>query len=223
MTKPARTPGKNLTSAERQSIIEAYAEGASITTIQRQHGYTKPTVRRAVLRDGGQLRGDAVPAKFSDHQLRAWCRYGWTVRRIAEQTGAKQGTVKERLSKIGLRTIKASERLPASEIIEAYMGGDSLRELSTLHDADIRTIRRIIVKHGVSIRTSSQPRSISPQQLAEYCRQGLTVPQISEATGVGRDSIRAYLADNGLQVADRRPGHERAAISQITTPQQATE
>lgn len=215
MTKPARPMGKPLTPEERQGIINGYAAGLSIKAIHLTFGYAKPTIRKAIIAGGGQLRRDANPAKFSEPQLRAWIRYGWTARRIADHTGADIRSVHKRMAKVGLSPAKVTDRLPAAEITAAYAGGGTLRALATQHDTDHSTIRRIIVNNGGSIRTSSAPPRLDPEQLANYCERGHTVRQISEATGATRDTVRVHLKANGLRVADKRPGHERPAISQL--------
>lgn len=215
MTKPSRLLGKKLTPAERQGIITDYAAGLSIKTIHLTHGYAKPTIRKTIIAGGGQLRHDASPAKFSDPQLRAWRRFGWTARRIADHTGAHISRVHKRMATLGLLIDNVHDRLPEADITAAYAAGISMRALATQHDAHISTIRRLIVNNGGTVRTNSRPPRIDPEQLADYCRRGLTVRQISDATGATRDTVRVHLKANGLRVADKRPGHERPAISQL--------
>lgn len=213
MSKPSRPIGKPLTAAERQGIADNYAAGMSIKAIHLKHGYAKPTIRKAIVQAGGELRNDASPAKFSDPQLRAWRRHGWTARRIADHTGAHISRVHKRMDRAGLPVDSVHDRLPTAEIVTAYADGGTLRALATQHDARHETIRRLIVNNGGTIRTNSAPPRIDAQLLADYCRRGLTVRQISDATGATRDTVRVHLKANGLRVADKRPGHERPAIS----------
>ncbi|ALV44703.1 hypothetical protein MB46_03430 [Arthrobacter alpinus] len=159
MTKPARPKGKPLTPEERRGIIDGYAAGVSIRTINLAYGYAKPTIHRTIKAAGGELRNDATPAKFSDAQLRAWHRWGRTVQEIADKTGANSRTIYKRMAKAGLRLPEIPERLPSAEIMAAYAGGSSMRALAKQHDAHISTIRRLIVNNGGTIRTNNVPPS----------------------------------------------------------------
>lgn len=216
MEKPARAGGKPLTPEERKTIVDGYAAGMSIRALQLTFGFAKPTIRKAILAGGGQLRGDANTPKFSNAQLRAWHRYGWTARRIADNTGADIRTVLKRMAKVGISPVAVPERLPVAEIMDAYVAGSSLKALAALHSVHVSTIRRLIVNNGGVIRTNIRRPRLNPLLLADYCRRGHTVQQISDATGATRETVRVHLKANGLQVANNVPGRERPAIYRIS-------
>lgn len=186
-------------------------------------GYDVETIRRILRAEGVPLRNDGTPSKFTYSQLMEWHGDGWTARRIADHTGAGIQAVLARMAKAGISPPKVADRLPVTEIVEAYAGGSSLKALATQHSVQLGTIRRLVANNGGTVRTNSRPPAISPLLLANYCRRGYSVQQISDKTGSSRETINRHLKANGLQVAYKQPGHERPAISRIQPPKQAAE
>ena len=197
-----------LSEAAQQRIIEAYTAGVSIRGIAATFHHSKVTVRQVLRASTTEIR-QAPQAKVSSEQLRDQHAAGWTPRQIADAAGADIRTIHERMGRLGLAVAKRPIPGPRVDIAAAYEAGQSLSSLADTYGSSRAVIRRLVTQAGTPIRSASNPL-VSPLKLADMCRRGQTVAQISAATGVSRRTLRTYLSEAGLQAADNRIGDRKS-------------
>lgn len=87
-------------------------------------------------------------------------------------------------------------RRPDAEIIAAYLETGSSEAVSLRANCSSQTVRAILRAHGVPVRgRGGEPQTflLTPKQMAELYRQGVSLEQISRKAGCAPSTVRGRL------------------------------
>ena len=104
--------------------------------------------------------------------------------------------------------------LPADEVITRYRSGCTLKQLAAAYGTSDNTVKRLLQRHGVPLRTASQAARLNAQssdpelgardrQIVEAYNAGASTVTIGKRYGLGSSSVRNILLRNGVTMRTR--------------------
>lgn len=118
-----RRPGRQrlLAAADEPPIAAAYRNGATLAELGQRYGVAKTTIRRALHRQGVELRAAGTPhplderRKLSDEQradvARLYVEELWSLRQLAQQFGVERTTIRRILRRLNVPARPAGANL----------------------------------------------------------------------------------------------------------------
>jgi DNA-binding CsgD family transcriptional regulator len=88
----------------------------------------------------------------------------------------------------------------ATQIVQRYRNGESLKALHTELKVDRDTIRRLITSAGLHVRRSSVEHRFDLEKAAAMYRDGSTLPQLASHFNVARQTVERYLRNAGVVI-----------------------
>jgi hypothetical protein len=159
--------GRRLTAGEDAAIREAYDSGLSVRRCGTKFGHVPETITRAVIRDGGTLRGPGeLPAALA-RRVRASYEAGLPARETGARFGLSQGTVARAVAQAG-GTMRSRGPVPGRgsrvtdipRLLARYcVQGWGMGRCATDQQVSYRAARAALMAEGMTIRPG--PRTLS--------------------------------------------------------------
>ena len=140
---------------DTQGLVRAYQGGKTLSELSVMYGCSRATVRDHLIKAKVYKDSDQRAKPLSDKKKSDICRYyrlGWTIPKIAETVGAKEGTVSSYISKQGIANRNAARKDPN------WLPGAPLRLDGT---PDIRKIEPVADKIEEAVSMESYPATAS--------------------------------------------------------------
>lgn len=171
--------GKTLTSLAKEYGVDLSGISRRITRYYRKIGEEKPNLNRVVIPEI-DLSIEEIIEKYESgkSQIELAKEYGvsfYTITSRVEEYYKKIGKEKPKVKK---KNIKTRKKLPIEEIIEMYINGATLTEISENYGINSSTISKGIDEYYKE-QNKTRPRIVkNPTFIAEYLNKGLSEEQI---------------------------------------------
>lgn len=192
----------------REVILNHHNEGK--TTFQIAKLLTcSPQAVRKIIRDELKLipnnpskRGQVL---YSREELKVLHEQGFTVKQIAQKWNACGSTIRNMLSKMGLKpnVLSTEERakFDKNEIKLLYEKGLKTKEIAEQLNCAAATVRRLLNDVGIKLprySNGSTPQ-VSREEMAKLNEEGLTVSQIAKKMNCSYTLVSLALKKMGLE------------------------
>lgn len=211
----------------KAAVLEQYAQGVTVKDILTRNGIDYKHFWRIRNEAGVAPRTEgSMKWLFSmDIQEKICVRYleGNSIRSLAIEYDVDRSVINGILTRLGVkkRTISESNKkkvLPEKEICECYQTSKSLSKTARRFNTTVKTVSRIVEKHGLKTRPS--PNKGRPSQLIQHrdeiidlYNKGLSITKIRERVGVNTNTTHfsRILRDAGVKI--RTIGQQNSVYS----------
>ena len=118
----------------------------------------------------------------------------------------------------------------ADEIIKDYLSGFELPQVSHKYKADVRSVRRFLIRHDITVRSKYSNRAGmlagKDEEIIELYKNGMCLEDVSELYKCSIPAIRLLLVRNGferrsIEIATRRYDLNTSYFDKIDTEEKA--
>jgi Mor family transcriptional regulator len=163
------------------SLREEYESGITADTLAQRHGMSQSGIFYRLHQLGVKIRPQGSRLKRTDLQrMREEYESGLSLPELGRRHGISYAAARMRLLKSGAtprpksEAIKMKRRsmpkpmidLPSDEIKSQYERGSSTLELAQRYNRSVSSIRKLLIKSGVSFRSLSQANALVLQKRA---------------------------------------------------------
>lgn len=209
-----RRNGVGRRNVDDQAVIELYNAGKPIAEIAMSTKSSWTSVYR-VLDKHGVPRRRGIEADRQERIIELYLA-GTTLPEIVRQVGCGTSSIWRvlRRAEVPRRRPVKDRPVPVSrhgaEMAEAYLGGRSLDSIAGDYDVSSTTIRNILLRRGVLLRSQARPPRCFSQEEIERIREmrtgGMAIDDIASAMHSHFSAVKEVLLDLGLA---SRPRKER--------------
>jgi transposase len=206
-TRSSGAASRKLTDEQEQEICNRYMASETTQQLATAFGVSSGTIANVIRRQGRM--GEDLPMG------RVRIAKDSAVNKPAKSPGSSARAINAALPRkcISLRSPSEAHRKftdeQEREICRRYLAGENSVQLSTAFGVVDCTIRKIIKRNGISLRSRSEARGgLSESGEADACRRyrgGESTPSIAAALGVSINIICRILKRHGI---DTRPNGE---------------
>lgn len=198
--RPAKQPPLDLPAKE---IAAAYRSGETIRALAATYGLSDGPVRRVLAEQGVEMRSTGYAPSLSSEQkekARRLREQGASTAELAERFGVSRGVMKETVRGIRGSAVGAKSRQTDAEIVAAYEGGASLKELARQNGMAKLTVSEVLKAAGVTLRGRGGPRKDLPErEILERANSGERLTDLAKAYGITDPTLRRVLREGGFR------------------------
>jgi hypothetical protein len=212
-SKSLREIRSGLTSADDAQIALRYKAGESSVNLSADFNVTPRTILLILRRLGIKIRQTRRPkndpSAAQEVEISGRYKNGESMENLAAAFGVTSETVSKVLARNGVaaRSHRESHGGLANQkerqACRRYLGGENTVQLGKAFGIAKETMRRILVRNGVQLRSRSEAKGGLPRvQEMDVCdryQRGETTTQISVAFAVSRGCVISALARNDIE------------------------
>lgn len=197
-----------LSEEQELQVVAKYKAGASGTSLASEYGCSKPTIYKAIRRQGETSRqGPGVRRLVPDQEQAVLAAYlaGEPMRSILSRFGISVGSVYEIRAQHG---VPARPAIPTSRLfnqeqeqalIASYREGRSLSDLGREYGCCLEAVRKVLKRNGVERRRRGNSlRQFTEEQVAECAKRweaGESQHSIGKSLGLPQPQVSRLLRD----------------------------